>query len=221
MDHREARKANFDALLARYERDIDFANATDIAPPIVSQIKTGERKLGDTLARRIEKQLKLNHGWMDHPHDNYIKEDRSAGYYGHTNTEAAPDFSKRLPLISLVTAGDWAEAVDNFHPGDAEEWLPAQPDMSERSFAVRVVGESMLPDYRPGDILCVDPELRGGTPNGALVIARMQGTHEVTFKQYIEDAGRRYLKPLNASFLPITDPFDILGVVKYATRKTY
>jgi SOS-response transcriptional repressor LexA/DNA-binding XRE family transcriptional regulator len=137
------------------------------------------------------------------------------------NIELAPHLTSQIPLISLVQAGAWAEAIDNYSPGDAEEWLPCHPGMSKHSFAVRVVGDSMTPDFKPGEILYVDPESRGGVPNGALVIARMVDTGDVTFKQYQEDVGRKFLRPLNTQYPIITDPFEVVGLVKYATRKTF
>lgn len=138
------------------------------------------------------------------------------------NTAAAPDFAaKKIPLISFVQAGAWAEVIDNFAVGDAEEWLQTTSKHSPCTFALRVQGKSM---YNPGsresfdddDIIFVDPE----RPycNGSLVVVRLEGEKEATFKKLIiEPNGAMYLKPLNPNYpeqiIPIADDAKIVGVV--------
>lgn len=66
--------------------------------------------------------------------------------------------------------------------------------------------------YPEGCIIYVDPELRGPS-NGQRVIAKLQGTDEVTFKVFKEEDGRIWLHPLNSSHQPIREAFHILGTV--------
>ena len=139
------------------------------------------------------------------------------GKYGD-NFSAARD-SGRVPLISWVQAGQFCEAIDNFFPGDGEEWLPCPSPHSDKTFALRVVGESMT-SPRPGDksypegtVIFIDPEKP--VFNGCKVVARVPSTNTVTFKKYVEDAGRIYLMPLNPSFdkIEITEEVHICGVL--------
>ena len=103
--------------------------------------------------------------------------------------EPGPSIKGRLPLISWVQAGEWCEAVDNFEPGDAEEWLPCPYDHSDSAFCLTVVGQSMAPDYREGEIIAVDPtvEPRHGsdvvcrTPDNKVTFKRLQITPEGTY----------------------------------------
>lgn len=126
-----------------------------------------------------------------------------------------PHFS--IPLISEVNAGAWCESPDNYAPGDAEEWLPAPRNAGARTFALRVVNDSMTSpypgqrSYPDGMIIYVDPDKE--VTNGARVVARANGDY--TFKSYIEDAGRKYLKPINPTYekIDITDDVHICGVV--------
>jgi SOS-response transcriptional repressor LexA len=67
--------------------------------------------------------------------------------------------------------------------------------------------------YPEGCIIFVDPDQRGGIVSGDRVIAKLNGADAVTFKVYIEDAGRRFLKPLNTQYPPIIEEFRILGKV--------
>jgi SOS-response transcriptional repressor LexA len=121
-----------------------------------------------------------------------------------SNISPAPDFVRNVPLISWVSAGMWCEAVDNYAPGDAEDWLPCITQCSKHSYALRVQGDSMTnpyptgKSYPEGTIIYVDPEKP--ITNGCRVIAKLPNSNEATFKQYVEDGGKRYLKPLNPQY---------------------
>lgn len=134
----------------------------------------------------------------------------------HSNVEAGPDVRGRIPLISWVQAGMWSEAVDIYEPGYAERWLPFLKSNGEKTFALRVVGDSMTArfgkSYPEGCVIFVDPENR--TPeNGDRIIAKLEDTQEVTFKVFTKDAGRCWLRPLNDSHPPIYDAFSVVGKV--------
>lgn len=135
---------------------------------------------------------------------------------GASNVDSAPA-ARMVPLISWTRAGQWAEAIDPYEPGVAEDWIPAPQDSSRSSYALRVVGDSMTnpygtPSLPPNSIIIVDPDQR--TPkNGQIIIARLNGTDSVTCKAYAEDAGRVYLKPLNPQYPTITDAFEVIGSV--------
>lgn len=154
-----------------------------------------------------------NKKWLS-PSSNTQNQSQSSESVG--NVEPAPDVQNRIPLISWVQAGVWTEAVDIYEPGYAERWLPFLKTNGERTFALRVVGDSMTArfgkSYPEGCIIFVDPENR--TPeNGDRVIAKLENTQEVTFKVFTKDAGRCWLRPLNESHPPIYDRFSIVGKV--------
>lgn len=123
-----------------------------------------------------------------------------------------------MPLISWVNAGVWCESPNDFAPGDAEEWLPKPKNAGPRSFALRVEGDSMTSphpgqrSYPPGVIIYVDPDRDAA--NGSRVVAR-DGSGGYTFKTYVEDAGRIYLKPINPTWdkIDVTECVWICGVV--------
>ena len=150
-----------------------------------------------------------------------IEEMSTAGLFMVGETEPEPYTSVRqdVPLISWVSAGSWCEASDPYEAGDAEEWLPCPTKHSKSTYALRVVGESMVntipgqPTYPPGTIIYVDPEKRPET--GDRVIAKTPGSEEVTFKVLARDAGVTYLKPLNAQYPTLNAPegTKICGVV--------
>ena len=125
----------------------------------------------------------------------------------------------RLPIISWVQAGDWAEVYDPFPPGYAEEWIDTAATNHPNAFALRVHGDSMEPEFVEGDIVVVDP---GREPaNGNFVICK--NGLEATFKQLVIDGPSVFLKPLNPRY-PIKDvtgvDVRIVGVV-VEKRKQY
>jgi SOS-response transcriptional repressor LexA len=134
------------------------------------------------------------------------------------NTEPGPDLRGKVPLISWIRAGEWCEASDPFHPGDAERWLDCPVSHSKGTFALRVRGDSMtapsgaVRTYPEGCIIFVDPE-RLAPVNGDRVVACLEGSHEVTFKVYKNEDGRQWLMPLNPQHEPIREPFRVLGTV--------
>jgi SOS-response transcriptional repressor LexA len=101
-----------------------------------------------------------------------------------------------VPLISWVQAGSFAEAIDIHQPGFAEDWVKKPPTpCGPNTFALRVEGISMEPNYQEGDIIYVDPE-RAAT-NGKDIVIRLDDRNEATFKRLVIEGRRKCLKPLN------------------------
>ncbi|WP_333907267.1 S24 family peptidase [Delftia acidovorans] len=125
-----------------------------------------------------------------------------------------------VPLISSVQAGNWSEIVDRLQTGDAERWLPCPVRHGPNTFCLAVEGESMSnpgvrPSYEPGDIIFVDPG-RAAQP-GDRVVVRLDNQQQATFKQYLEEDGRKFLRALNPDWKPRLTSIDgaatICGVV--------
>jgi SOS-response transcriptional repressor LexA len=110
----------------------------------------------------------------------------------------------------------WNESTDIYEPGYAERWLPYLKNNGEKTFALRVVGDSMTArfgkSYPDGCIIFVDPEQRTPT-NGDRIVAKLEDSELVTFKVFTQDAGRIWLRPLNASHPPIHDKFTVIGKI--------
>lgn len=121
------------------------------------------------------------------------------------------------PLISWVAAGERAQSPDNFAPGAAEEWLSSTENAGAHGYWLIVKGPSMTsatpPSFPEGTPILVKPE-GFDLVSGKFYIARHR-SGETTFKQYIYDAGREYLVPLNAKFEPVEmdDTWDVIGRV--------
>jgi SOS-response transcriptional repressor LexA len=156
------------------------------------------REISPTLADQVEHQV-------GEPLQNY-----DAGI------TPGPDIRGEAPLISWVRAGEFDEATDNFHVGDAEDWFPMPKRAGPHTYCLRVEGDSMTAPYGKtypaGCVIFVDPDLRAPA-NGARVIAKLEGSAEVTFKVFVQEAGRIFLRPLNPQYPPIYDAFKVIGTV--------
>ncbi|RQS22429.1 helix-turn-helix domain-containing protein [Burkholderia sp. Bp8995] len=135
------------------------------------------------------------------------------------NFIAASIGSRRVPLISSVQAGRMTEAIDPFPPGGAFEYLLTDLELSESAFALEIEGDSMTPDFNPGDRVIVDPAVHPRP--GDFVVAK-NGREEATFKKYrargIGADGREAfeLVPLNPDYPAISsdhEPVRIIGVM--------
>ncbi|WP_353614804.1 S24 family peptidase [Mangrovibacter phragmitis] len=127
--------------------------------------------------------------------------------------------TRKVPLISYVQAGALAEkAPINAFDGNFE-YIMTDVEMSDYTFALRIEGDSMEPDFKAGDIIIVDPELE--PMPGEFVVAK-NGNNEATFKKYrptfTDMSGHQHfeLVPLNDDYPTINSnehPLKIIGVM--------
>lgn len=182
--------------------------------------KKGKKKIGDEIIDSVLSTFSYPPGWLDIPHwnDDYIDSTATRiELTGHINTEPGPDITGRVPLISWVQAGNWAEIIDNHYPGDAEEWRLTTAKVSKYAFALRIVGDSMInpngyPSLPPGAIVIVEPHRQ--PQNGDIVIARLEDSMEATIKKLVIDGHQKFLKPLNPQYpiIQINGNCSICGV---------
>lgn len=130
-----------------------------------------------------------------------------------------------VPVVSWVAAGAWSEAIDLYAPGYAEDFMPCPDRIGVRGFALRVEGDSMTSpypgaeSYPHGTYIYVDPDIayKSGDP----VIAKLTGQNKATFKIFVEDAGKLYLKPLNPQhpMIEIDEETQIIATLVGSYRK--
>jgi hypothetical protein len=73
MEIKDTRLANFLTLASGYSKIIEFCEAVQMAPSYFSQVKRGQKAIGDDRARQIEEALALPRGWMDTQHDQPVQ----------------------------------------------------------------------------------------------------------------------------------------------------
>ena len=78
-------------------------------------------------------------------------------------------------------------------------------------YALRVIGDSMAPEFLDGHIIIVDPAMP--PLNGAYVVIDYRG--ETTFRQFIVEQGRKFLKALNDAYptVEMVENYSVRGVV--------
>lgn len=221
MDAKQIRRANLAALIAKEGKAAAVAEKVGTAAAYLSQILSEKTKaqVGDDLARRIESAYGLPHGWMDERHHANLADPvyMARKAEEQANVSPGPDLRGKVPLISWVQAGNFAEVVDLLQPGEAFEWIETSIQPRQHTFALRVEGDSMEPDFPAGTILIVEPELEAHV--GDFVIAK-NGDEEATFKQLVRDGGDWYLKPLNPRYpLKSLTGCHVVGVVRAAERR--
>jgi phage repressor protein C with HTH and peptisase S24 domain len=125
-----------------------------------------------------------------------------------------------VPVINKVSAGYPTDFNDLDYPvGIADDYIRC-PDLHDpNSFAVRVVGDSMEPKFREGDIVIFSPAAE--VNNGDDCFVRFTHPHETTFKRaFFEPDNKIRLQPRNEKYSPtIVEGKRINGlyraVVKY------
>lgn len=171
------------------------------------------KNIGDEMARHIEKCFDLPMGWLDKEHQT-------------TNIAKVPDVSDTektfilVPVISWVQAGAWTEVGFSEVDLSIAETYPCPVPCGPMTYILRVIGDSMIDEYRPGDMIFVDPEVPSS--HGDDVIALMHDSGETTFKRLIEDGGGKYLKALNSNwpepYIKINGNCSIIGTVIFSGK---
>ncbi len=129
----------------------------------------------------------------------------------------APRPPLEVPLINKVAAGYPTEFTDLGYPARISAEFVRAPDLTDPdAFAARVVGDSMQPDYREGDIVVFSPAKK--VESGMDCFARVEPDHASTFKRVYFETGAAgesliRLQPLNSAYPPRTlNREDVAGL---------
>ena len=108
-----------------------------------------------------------------------------------------------IPVVGTTKAGSFGGYIAEI----AEEYFPlpssiiTMPEPEERSFFLKVEGDSMLPEFQPGDLVhLADPSFLP-PENGDIVVVIKD--NEATLKKYKLRGDKIVLIPLNDKYAPI------------------
>jgi len=125
-----------------------------------------------------------------------------------------------VPVINKVAAGYPSDFNDLDYPvGIADDYVRCPDLHDQNAFAVRVIGDSMEPKFREGDIVIFSPDTE--VQNGDDCFVRFAMPHETTFKRiFFESDDKIRLQPRNDKYPPtIIDGKRINGlyraIIKY------
>lgn len=214
-----------------------LAELSGVGQGTISKIERGEQ--GDSAANiKLAMALDISPVWLSEGDARFVPEWLTTGIIhgkmgdldgciegnisNRYNVNSGPDVRGLVPLISSIRAGEWCETQDIIDPANAEEWFPCPVKHSKYTYCLRVEGDSMtntIPgqkSYPEGTIIFVDPDRI--ITNGCRVIAKLPNCEKAVFKEYREDGGKRFLKPLNQQYTmqEINDETRLCGVVIFS-----
>jgi len=201
-------KALSDANYPAHGRGIKLARALGVSSKAVSKWLSGEAFPRPAMMKTLAKTLNVDHLWLQHG-------DEASKSQKRLITSV---FRQDYPLIDWDNIQNWKSLVEENPPkfkwfatgffieNDDGFWLSVKDDLMTSPTGLCVPEKSMI---------LVDAHR---TPeSGDLVIAKIEGAKEATFKQFLVDQGTNtaYLKPLNPNYKPIeiNDSCQFLGVV--------
>lgn len=132
------------------------------------------------------------------------------------NVTAAALGMRAIPVISNIQAGLMTEISDPYSPGDGFATEICDDDLGPYAFALEIEGDSMLPDFRPGDRIIIDPDV---TPNPGDFVVAKNGRQEATFKKFrprgsgIGGSQTFELVPLNNDYPTLNSEIDHLRII--------
>lgn len=172
----------------------DIKRATGAGKATISSWVKGDTKPSGIYATKLASYLRCNTDWL------------LSGIGSMTNAPVGTEhvdldhnMKGKMPVISWVAAGDWIEVMPTTMD-DVIQWIAKPEHLSERAFGLIVRGRSMLPEFKPDEIIYVEPNI---TPwdlkDGDLVVVQCNDDTDATFKQLVMGDGHNdmYLKPLN------------------------
>lgn len=188
-----------------------LSEESGISQQMLSKLERGVA-FGTTEIVQLARALNVTPRWLESGEGAM-----TADQYGQlvmSNVSPGPPITGKVPVISWVQAGTYKETVDLFEPGDAEDWIETTVPIREHTFALRIQGDSMEPNFQAGMLVVVEPDL--DPQPGDYVIVK--NGDEATFKQLVKDGGDWYLKPLNPRYplKPLESTCSIVGVVREA-----
>ena len=142
----------------------------------------------------------------------------------HKNIAPIRAIRYQVPLINKVAAGYPRDFTDLDYPARHADDTIDVPDLNDpQAFAARIVGDSMTPDYREGDIVVFSPAAK--VADGSDCFVRLLPDNTTTFKRIFFDRasgnGKEQirLQPLNPQFAPTIHAREqIAGLYKAVAR---
>jgi len=117
-----------------------------------------------------------------------------------------------VPIIGRLAAGqegaDTLEA-ESFEPGRASYYV-GYPGAPRDAFAVRIQGDSMIPDYADGDLLIIDPSVRV-VSGVCAVVTQVDHERLARTKKLLLNGETAELHSLNRKYKPIKVPAEAVA----------
>jgi SOS-response transcriptional repressor LexA len=183
-----------------------LADKVGISQQLINYATT-DRAKGSKHSFQMAKALRVSPEWLSTGEGEMLNADKPA--------QGQQDFIDGSSRNSAVIFVEMDEVI-NIQNSRSSVLIPCPTEHSASSYATRVKDNTMTAQYGrsypEGSIIFVDPERASEAQNGDRVVAIIEG-EIVSFKQYGEADGQRYLQPINIQYPSITKPFEIIGLV--------
>ncbi len=209
-----------DELLTRLEKILEFEPGLLLHIAHIEGLPTDVRQEYESAEAESQKWRQIVKNLVDEKVDASRLSELLAQSDLNIEQDKLPLAAGRLvPVINKVSAGYPSDFNDLDYPvGIADDYVRC-PDMHDpNAFAVRVVGDSMEPKFREGDIVIFSPAAE--VHNGDDCFVRFAMPHETTFKRvFFESDNKIRLQPRNEKYSPtIVDGKRINGLYRAVVK---
>ncbi|MDN5503243.1 MAG: peptidase S24 [Comamonas sp.] len=183
----------------------EIARITGVSSSAVTQWKDGPtQSLKTAPATKLAEATGFSAMWIATGTGSAHVDPQRVGSKGF-DANVKPVFAglRAYPVISKIQAGKVKEITCPYEPGDGYAVEFGDDDASEWAFFLEIDGDSMLPEFNPGDRVRIDPEV---APRPGDYVAAKNSSEESTFKKYrvrgIDLTGKEIfeLVPLNDNY---------------------
>lgn len=123
-----------------------------------------------------------------------------------SNVKPVASGVRAYPVISYIQAGLLKELTDPYSPGDGFDVEFGDDDASAFAVFLQIEGDSMLPEFKPGDRVRIDPDV---TPRPGDYVAARNTEQEATFKKYRLRGFNAFGKEI-FELVPLNDDYPVL-----------
>lgn len=223
MDIFTKRYHNLRAVMdARKMKLKDLASAIDRSESQSSSFAGAnpQKNIGEKMARRIEESLSLPPYALDQDDFQVSEQSNVYSITRHTDAAVIADITHMLPVVGMASAGRLMESVED---AEIEEYVPAPGPCGKNSFVLRLDGVSMLPDFKPGDRIVIDPDAEWVSGDFVYACRTDAGCSDVgTFKKIIFEEGEYYLCAANEDWHPrytkLEKGWKVVGKARYQVK---
>lgn len=186
------------ALDAKHWSIQQFADAIGVSYQAVVKVRDGGA-FGSKNNIKAANALGLNPTWL-------ATGEGQKGPAFDSNVHAVAPGIRAYPVISKIQAGQVKEITCPYEPRDGFAVEFGEDDASSWAFYLEIEGDSMLPEFRPGDRVLIDPEV---SPRPGDYVAARNTKQEATFKKYrlrgIGENGQEVFE-----LVPLNDDYPVL-----------
>jgi phage repressor protein C with HTH and peptisase S24 domain len=192
-----------DELLLKLEQVLGFESGLLLYLAHIERMPSDVRDKLEYAEAENKKLRQLFKGLMQDKHQAGRLKELGAKEMLKSEQQGLPLSAGRLvPIINKVSAGYPADFNDLDYPvGVADDYVRC-PDLHDpNAFAVRVVGDSMEPKFKEGDIVVFSPAIEPKSGDDCFI--RFSTPHETTFKRvFFESNDMVRLQPRNEKYPP-------------------